>query len=78
LPGFFFVDFVVVFALVVVFVRAFVFVFSDVVIVLVVFPINIVESEARHESCVLPVNYEAGSEAGLAFSRLGGGYVDQK
>jgi hypothetical protein len=78
LPGFFFVlVFVVLVVLVfVVFVRAFVFVLRVIVVVVIV--VVIVESEASHEELCTSCGYEAGSEAGLAFSRLGGGYVDQK
>lgn len=44
-------------------------VFELVVFVEVVVDILVVEKEGRHD---------AGSAAGFAFSRLGGGYVDQK
>lgn len=44
-------------------------VFGLVVFVEVVVDILVVEKEGRHD---------AGSAAGFAFSRLGGGYVDQK
>jgi len=72
LPGFFFVVFLVLVAVFVVFVRALVFVLNDVVIVVIIIVV-IAESEGSHEQLCTSCDYETGSEAGLAFSRLGGG-----